>query len=40
MNEGVRRFNKRNGFVEMETETREIGGKPTQVIHVRRERTS
>ena len=40
VNEGVRRFNKRNGFVEMETETREIGGKPTQVIHVRRERTS
>ena len=40
VNQGVRRFNKRNGFVEMETETREIGGKPTQVIHVRRERTS
>ena len=38
VNEGVRRFNKRNGFVEMETETRVISGKPTQVIHVRRTR--
>lgn len=39
-NEGVRRFNKRNGFVELESETRDLDGTPTPVIHVRRERAA
>ena len=38
INEGVRRFNKRNGFTELETQNREIGGEDVAVIHVRRER--
>lgn len=38
INEGVRRFNKRNGFTELETQNREIGGENVAVIHVRRER--
>lgn len=38
VNEGVRRFNKRNGFVELESETRDLAGTPTEVIHVRRSR--
>lgn len=40
INEGVRRFNKRNGFVELEAQTRDIEGEPVQVIHVRRRRTA
>ena len=38
INEGVRRFNKRNGFVELESQTRDIGGREVAVIHVQRRR--
>ena len=37
-NEAVRRLNKRNRFEELETETRDINGRATNVIHVRRTR--
>ena len=34
-NEAVRRFNRRNGFEELATSTRDVDGVPTAVIHVR-----
>ena len=34
-NEAVRRFNKRNGFEELSSTTRDIAGTPRTVIHVR-----
>jgi RimJ/RimL family protein N-acetyltransferase len=37
-NEGVRRMNQRNGFVEVNGEEREIGGETVTVHRVRRER--
>ncbi|MGL5865280.1 MAG: GNAT family N-acetyltransferase [Dermatophilaceae bacterium] len=37
-NEAVRRFNRRNGFDEVGTEVRDVGGRPTTVIRVRAER--
>lgn len=37
-NEGVRRMNQRNGFVEVGSDEREIGGEVTVVHRVRRER--
>lgn len=40
INEGVRRFNKRNGFVELETKPMDIGGVTTPVIHVQRTRSA
>ncbi|MEO6019163.1 MAG: UDP-4-amino-4,6-dideoxy-N-acetyl-beta-L-altrosamine N-acetyltransferase [Knoellia sp.] len=34
-NDAVRRFNKRNGFAEIESSVRDVDGTPTTVIHVR-----
>jgi RimJ/RimL family protein N-acetyltransferase len=34
-NEAVRAFNRRNGFVELDTSTRDIDGVPTRVVRVR-----
>lgn len=38
VNEAVRRFNRRNGFEELESHTRDIDGEPATVIHVRARR--
>ena len=37
-NEAVRRFNRRNGFEELEQTVRDVDGTPTTVIHVRARR--
>lgn len=38
LNESARRFNQRNGFSEVGTETRTIDGEPVEVVHVVRTR--